>query len=122
MDIVEKRCTARGKLVKPNGAPAPTEERLPDGQKADHWVICPADRAKGYVEPYRDCYIHESCGTETRMPSSCAETYAVKPEFYGSTFCCGCGDYFPVGHNGEFIWRDGQKVGTRKLRFETEED
>jgi hypothetical protein len=111
-----KRCTARGKLVKDTRTGAPTEEKLADGQLADHFVLCPEDRAKGYVEPYRDSYIHEKCGTLTRMPAACAATYAVQPEYYGRTFCCGCGDYFPVGPDGEFVWdkAGGQKVGTRR--------
>lgn len=110
-----KRCTARGKLVKDTRTGAPTEQKLPDGQLADHYVLCPEDRAKGYVEPYRDSYVHQKCGVVTRMPRACAETYAAQPEYYGRTFCCGCGDYFPVGEDGEFVW-DGsdQKVGTRR--------
>jgi hypothetical protein len=58
------------------------------------------------------------CGVVTRMPLHCAETYAAKPDFYGSTFCCGCGKYFPVGASGEFVWieNDGseskERVGT----------
>lgn len=116
MKVRNKRCTARGKHVAANGEPTPTEETLPDGQKADHWVLCPEDRAKGYVEPFRIDYIHETCGTRTSMPRACAETYAAQPEYYGSTFCCGCGGYFPVGASGQFIWNDGsgQKVGTRR--------
>ena len=113
-----KRCTARGKSVDPAKAPphAPTDEKLPDGQNADHYVLCPEEVARGYAEPYRESYIHEKCGTVTRMPKACAETYAASPEYYGSTFCCGCGAYFPVGATGEFVWddRSGQKVGTRR--------
>lgn len=57
--------------------------------------------------------IGKGCGTLTRMPHACAETYARQPNYYGSTFCCGCGDYFPVGAQGEFVW-DGssERVGT----------
>jgi hypothetical protein len=164
-----KRCTARGNLVRDTGTGAPTEERLRDGQLADHYVLCPEDRAKGYVEPYRDSYIHvgppgpkypltdltdeqrarlgdtdyikfeaypederpalgrywtqeqldkvgKGCGTLTRMPAACAETYAAQPGYYGSTFCCGCGAYFPVGRDGEFVWdtETMQRVGTRR--------
>lgn len=112
-----KRCTVKGNAIDPAKAPAnaPTDERLHDGQHADHYVLCPEDRAKGRVEPYRDSYIHEKCGTKTTMPAACAETYAVQPEYYGSTFCCGCGGYFPVGPDGEFVWPGTtQKVGTRR--------
>lgn len=116
MKTEPKRCTARGELVRDTKTGAPTDEKLPDGQLADHYVLCPADRAKGYVEPYRQSYRHEKCGTITRMPVACAETYAAQPEYYGSTFCSHCGGYFSVGAGGEFVWDDGssQKVGTRR--------
>ena len=57
--------------------------------------------------------VGKGCGVETRMPSACAETYAREPGYYGSTFCCGCGKYLPVGERGEFVW-DGtdERVGT----------
>jgi len=115
MKITPKRCTAKGRLAEDRPV-APTDERLGDGQHADHFVLCPEDLEKGRVEPLRTKYIHEKCGTVTTMPALCAETYAVQPEYYGSTFCCGCKDYFPVGENGEFVWDDGsgQKVGTRR--------
>lgn len=105
-----KRCTARGKLVKDTGTGAPTTEKLADGQLANHFVLCPEDLAKGRVQPYRDKYVHDFCGSVTTMPSACAETYAVNPRYYGSTFCCGCGSYFPVA---EFLWdKTDQRVGT----------
>ncbi len=113
-----KRCTVKGQTINPAKAPAhaPTDEKLADGQNADHYVLCREDRAQGYVEPVRVKYIHETCGVVTSMPLACAETYAAQPEYYGSTFCCGCGGYFPVGETGQFIWDDGskQKVGTRR--------
>lgn len=57
--------------------------------------------------------IDKGCGTVTRMPRACAETYARQPDYYGQTFCCGCGTYLPVGADGEFVW-DGtdERVGT----------
>lgn len=57
--------------------------------------------------------IGKGCGTVTSMPQSIAETYAANPGYYGSTFCCGCGRYLPVGADGEFVW-DGldERVGT----------
>lgn len=171
MKIEQKRCTARGNQVKDTGTGAPTEAKLGDGQLADHFVLCPADLAKGYVEPYRESYLHvgppgpthplvdvdaayraaldyeldpdwvkfeaypegshgrgkywtqnqldkagKGCGTLTRMPRACAETYAAQPGYYGSTFCCGCNAYFPVGRDGEFVWDTvhNQRVGTRR--------
>lgn len=167
MKAEPKRCTAHGNLVKDTGTGVPTEDKKADGQFADHYVLCPEDRAKGYVEPYRETYIHvgapgpkyplrdltddeherydrfgyikfeayppdgsitgrfwtqerldkvgKGCGQLTRMPKACAETYAAQPSYYGSTFCCGCGDYFPVGPDGEFVWDKAtmQRVGTR---------
>lgn len=161
------RCTAKGRQIEDTGTGAPTEEKLGDGQLADHYVMCPEERAKGFVEPVRTAYQHvgiagprfplvdltdgererfgdlyakferypesespqlgrywsqaqldkigSGCGTVTTMPQSIAETYAREPAYYGRTFCCGCGDYFPVGRDGEFVW-DGtrQRVGTRR--------
>lgn len=116
MDIRAKRCTVKGELVDPAKAPsgAPTEEKLADGQLRDHYVLCPEDRAKGWIRPLRIKYKHERCGAVTTMPMACAETYAAVPSYYGRTFCCTCCDYFPVGETGEFLWIDGsgEKVGT----------
>lgn len=87
--------------------------KKPDGQHSDHPAL-PEDQRKSPVRPVRLSYKHLKCGGVTRMPQKCAETYAADPTFYGSTFCCQCGNYFPVGGNGEFVWDDGsgQKVGT----------
>jgi hypothetical protein len=91
----------------------PTLETRPDGQKADHWVLPEEERQLGFVRPVRVKYLHEVCGTVTSMPQAIAETYARQPSYYGSTFCCGCRDYFPVGAAGQFLWDDGsgEKVG-----------
>jgi len=162
------RCTVRGAVPEnPEDAPVPTNAKLPDGQHADHWVLCAEERAKGFVRPLRQSYVHvgppppefplreltqqeleryadvgyvkfetyppeagraasgrfwtqeqlnkvnKGCGVLTRMPMACAETYAREPSYYGSTFCCGCGQYLPVGAKGEFVW-DGtaERVGT----------
>lgn len=89
---------------------APTAEKLADGQLKDHWTLPEEDRKKGWVRPYRRSYIHEKCGSLTRMPHACAETYAKDPTYYGSTFCCGCQNYYPVH---QFTW-DGstERVGS----------
>lgn len=52
------RATGRGAPVDDPNAPAPTEERLPDGQHADHWVLSEKQRAKGFVRPVRSKYRH----------------------------------------------------------------
>ena len=54
------------------------------------------------------------CGVVTTMGVKLAETYARQPNFYGGTFCSGCGSHRPVGADGEFVWDDGsgERVGT----------
>lgn len=47
------------------------------------------------------------CGGETTMGSSLAETYARDPNFYSGTFCCKCGEHFPLN---EFVWGDGEPM------------
>lgn len=54
--------------------------------------------------------IGKGCGVTTTMPMACAETYAKNPKYYGSTFCCGCGEYFAVR---EFVWSGStERVGS----------
>ncbi len=52
------------------------------------------------------------CGAATKMSDAIAETYARDPKFYSGTFCVACGEHYPVGEHGEFVWEDGSKVGT----------
>lgn len=55
-----ERCTTDGRPAENAAdAPVPTDRKLADGQNAAHWVLCEAERAKGYVRPVRDDYIHE---------------------------------------------------------------
>lgn len=86
----------------------------PNGQQQGYKVLAEEERAKGWVRPYRDSYVHTKCGTLTRMSRTIAETYARDPYFYGGTFCVGCSAHFPIGLTGEFVWADGsnEKVGT----------
>lgn len=57
--------------------------------------------------------INNGCGTVTTMGLTLCETYARQPNFYGATYCAGCGAHYPVGEKGEFIWtEDGERVGT----------
>ena len=80
------------------------------GQQHDYVVLCPNERAKGFVRPVRRSYRHTKCGTVTTMGQGLAETYARDPKFYGGTFCCGCGTHYPVA---EFTWEpDGSVVGS----------
>jgi hypothetical protein len=62
---------------------------------------------------WTDKDLKSGCGAETTMSHSIAETYAAKPQFYGSTFCVRCRGHFPVGHHGEFVWvGSDERVGT----------
>lgn len=87
------------------------------GQQKGYIVLTPAERAKGFVRPYRDAYRHLSCGKITTMSRDIAETYARDPGFYNGTFCTRCRAHFQVGNDGEFTWyemdgTEGPKVGT----------
>jgi hypothetical protein len=92
----------------------PTDPRLtrgvddqPVGQAEVYLVLSADERAKGFVRPVRDSYVHKKCGTVTRMGEALAETYARDPKFYGSTFCCACRMHRPVG---EFVWKGTQEI------------
>ena len=102
---MSKRCLT-------DGGPVTDEalEHKENGQQKDYVVLCPEEREKGFIRPYRDTYIHNKCGIATKMGSSIAETYARDPKFYNGTFCCGCGGHFPLD---EFVWEDTDiTVGT----------
>lgn len=83
------------------------------GQQEAYIVLTEAERAKGYVRPIRQSYIHTKCKQLTTMGLALAQTYAREPKFYTGTFCSHCKSHFPVGEKGEFVWpEDGSKVGT----------
>lgn len=77
-------------------------EQYPEGSSATgrYWTQAQLDA------------VGSGCGTTTRMPEACAETYARQPGFYGSTYCLRCQMHRPVGKDGEFVWDDGTRVGT----------
>lgn len=88
-------------------------EKLPDGQHERH----PTDQSGEYQAPIRNSYKHLACGGVTRFGNAIAETYAKHPFNYGGTFCCRCGDYFPL-RKGDgshaFEWTgDGTPVGEK---------
>jgi hypothetical protein len=114
MNDPSTKTTASGReAINDTISSVPTNEKLPDGQFKDHWVLTEEERRKGFVRPIRREYVHEKCKTNTIMPLIIAETYAAKPGFYGKTFCCHCGDYFKVGITGEFLWKGtNSKVGS----------
>lgn len=82
------------------------------GMQETYLVLSDEERAKGFVRPVRRTYVHETCGAATTMGLAIAETYARDPHFYGGTFCARCGDHYPVGIYGQFVWEDGTKVGS----------
>lgn len=93
-------------------------ELKPDGQQKCYLVLSDEELAKGFVRPVRNKYRHVSCGTITSMGEKFSETYARKPDFYGATFCVGCGTHFPLvtSEGRQFEWivngrPDGSFVG-----------
>lgn len=82
----------------------------PNGQQLAYVVLTEEERAKGWVRPLRQSYVHKVCGCVTKMGLAIAETYARDPKFYSGTFCVGCGVHRPLE---EFVW-DGteEQVGS----------
>jgi hypothetical protein len=102
----QQLCTTDGRPVEAARASQTSEV----GQHESYIVLCPDERAKGFVRPYRDAYQHRSCGTVTYMGRALSETYSRDPHFYSHTFCARCNRHFPVE---EFVWdADGQQVGS----------
>jgi hypothetical protein len=71
-------------------------------------------RQKSWVRPLRQAYKHtkgdKPCGGLTTISREIGETYALKPHFYGATYCVWCRMHLPVG---EFTWHpDGEVVGS----------
>lgn len=99
------------------------------GQQEAYLVLSEEERAKGFVRLIRSTYIHvgvngyeinpndmskhgrtgNACGVATKMGTALSETYARDPNFYGATYCVGCGTHLPVN---EFKWEDGEVVGS----------
>ena len=78
---------------------------------AEVYLVLPEDeRKKGFVRPFRNKYVHKTCGFETIMGDALSETYARNPKFYGATYCVSCEMHRPVS---EFTWSaDGEVVGS----------
>lgn len=121
-------CTTNGKPV----ADVRASQTNETGQHEGYIVLCPDERAKGFVRPYRDAYKHVGmlerrddtfdgdgkmtyrrgggCGSVTTMGRALSETYARQPTFYSHTFCVNCNRHLPVA---EFTWTaDGHQVGS----------
>jgi hypothetical protein len=98
------------------------------GQQKDYLVLSDEERAKGFVRPVRQSYIHLACGCKTTMGIKIAETYARNPKFYSRTFCCNCGTHFPLfegyrlpeSDGWAFLWHpDGEPVGSNEEEAKT---
>jgi hypothetical protein len=74
----------------------------PVEQNKKYLVLSEEERAKGFIRPVRQYYIHTVCGSETHMGLALSETYARDPKFYGSTYCCHCRMHKSVN---EFVWK-----------------
>lgn len=75
----------RSKRCMLSGDPETPEHREIDpatGMQKDYVVLCPQERAKGFVAPVRRSYKHLKCGSVTTMGQALAETYARVPYFY----------------------------------------
>lgn len=83
----------------------------PIPQHEVYLVLSEGERAKGFVRPVVQRYVHardlDGCGAVTYMGLALSETYARNPGFYGATYCVGCRMHRPVGDGGEFYWCDG---------------
>jgi hypothetical protein len=86
-----------------DGSPVTEDHRdiQPSGMQKSYVVLSEDERRKGFVRPYREAYIHSTCGSETRMGRAIAETYARDPHFYSGTFCVRCKAHFPLD---QFVW------------------
>ncbi len=82
-------------------------EKVPQNNK--YLVLSDEEKQKGFIRPVRSYYIHDTCGSLTKMGISIAETYARDPKFYGFTYCVACSKHLPVS---EFKWEDGEVVGS----------
>lgn len=105
-DEQPKLCTTSGEPVEKVRA----EQTAETGQHPGYIVLCPDERAKGFVRPFRSAYKHTLCGTVTTMSRDLSETYARQPTFYSHTFCVHCNRHLPVA---QFRWtEDDQVVGS----------
>lgn len=77
-------------------------EKKPDGQYENYPTIDEGE----FVQPVRSAYVHDKCGTTTRMTGKLPESVARDPQYYTATFCVGCGEHVPIE---EVHWKiDGE--------------
>lgn len=105
-----KLCTTNGE----SPSKVRSEQTNETGQHKGYLILCDAERAKGFVKPYRDSYRHRNCGTVTTMSRQISETYARDPYFYGATFCVNCNKHLPLS---QFTWEpDGEPMDPNEQR------
>jgi len=113
--IAESVPVDRSARVLASGAPIPETEDHREinpgtGQQKEYVVLSAAERAKGFVRPVRQSYVHKVCGAVTGMTRVIAETYARDPGFYSGTFCIQCRKHLPLT---EFVWKGtDEQVGS----------
>lgn len=110
MDTKDVPPVDRSKRCMLSGNPETSDHREIDpatGMQKDYVVLCPNERAKGFVKPVRRSYRHLTCGQKTTMGLALAETYARDPHFYSGTMCVNCHAHFPLN---EFKWEDGEPM------------
>lgn len=76
-------------------------DNKPTPMRKAYIVLSEEERAKGFVRPVRQSYIHKTCNRHTSMSIEIAETYARDPNYYGATYCSTCQMHRPVS---EFLW------------------
>jgi hypothetical protein len=95
-----------------DGSPVMDDHReiQASGMQKGYVVLSKEERAKGFVRPVRECYVHDACGKATTMALPLAETLARNPKFYGGAFCATCRTHFPIA---EFQWHHtSERVGS----------
>ncbi len=118
----------RTQRILTNGEPVPADNSHTvdrgDGQQKHYVVLTAAERAKGFIRPVRNSYVHvgleprmhgivlvrhglHGCGRRTVMSHDIAETYARDPKFYTGTYCSTCGAHRPLA---EFYWEGTTEV------------
>lgn len=93
-----------------DGGPVTEDHQLIDpetGLQKGYVVLTREERAKGFVRPVRQFYVHKTCGVVTKMAGAIAETYARDPKFYGATYCVACKTHRPLT---EFVWDGTQEM------------
>lgn len=107
MNEIPKADRSQQTLADGSPVSADHHELKENGQQKGYVVLSSDERAKGFVRPVRESYVHKTCGVETRMSRSIAETYARDPGFYSGTFCIHCREHLPLD---QFVWSGTDEI------------